>query len=98
MVRKITDNIPNKRLRKDLEKLRQRAVEIGATDAKIITADMVIIDERVRAKCIYPKCEYYGTSAHCPPHAMDLEQVRKIVNSFRYAIFTMLRASPEAGS
>ena len=26
---------------------------------------------------------------------MDLEQVRKLVNNFRYAIFSMMRASPE---
>ena len=95
MIRKIIDNIPDERVQQDLEKFRQRAIELGANDAKIITADKVIIDERVVAKCIYPKCGYYGTNAHCPPHAMDLEQVRKIVNNFRYAIFTICRASPE---
>lgn len=95
MVSIITEKISDEQLRKDLEKLRQRTIELGATDAKIITTDMIIIDERVRAKCIYPKCGYYGTSAHCPPHAMDLEQVRKIVNNFRYAIFSMIRAAPE---
>ncbi|HDL64365.1 MAG TPA: DUF2284 domain-containing protein [Proteobacteria bacterium] len=78
-------------LLQDMEKFRQRAIEIGATDAKIITTDMVIIDERVRAKCTYPKCDFYGTNANCPPHAMDLDQVRKLVESYRYAIFTMLR-------
>ena len=67
MVRKIVEYIPDEQLHNDLEKYRQHTIQLGATDAKIITADMVIIDERVRAKCIYPKCEYYGTSAHCPP-------------------------------
>ena len=83
MVRKIVESVPDEQLHKDLEKYRQRAIELGATDAKIITTDMVVIDERVLAKCRYPKCRYYGTNANCPPYGMDLELVRKIVNNFR---------------
>jgi predicted metal-binding protein len=90
MVRKIVERVSDEVLRRDLERYRQRALELGATDAKTITSDMVLIDERVRAKCIYPKCGYYGTNANCPPYAMDLELVRKIVNHFEYAIFTQL--------
>ncbi len=85
--RKVTEKIPDGVLQQDLEKYRQRAIEIGATDAKIITTDMVVIDERVRAKCTYPKCTYYGTNINCPPHAMELEETRKLVSNFHYAIF-----------
>jgi len=51
---------------------------------------MVIVDERVTAKCCYPKCGNYGTNANCPPYAMDVEQMRKVVDRFRYAIFIRL--------
>ena len=95
MLRKIVETVHDKQLQKDLERYRQRALELGATDAKIITADVVVIDERVRAKCIYPSCGSYGTNAHCPPHAMDLDLVRKIVNSFQYAIFIMTKTPSE---
>ena len=95
MARKIVGKISDEVLEKDLGKYRQRAVELGATDAKIITTDMVVIDERVRAKCTYPKCEWYGTSAHCPPHVMELEQTRKLVNNFRYAIFFRIKVPTE---
>jgi len=95
MVRKIIEKVPDEQLQQDLEKYRQRAIELGATDAKIITTDMVLIDERVRAKCIYPKCPWYGTNANCPPHGMDLELARKVVNNFRHAIFTRLEIPPE---
>ncbi len=95
VVRKIVDKVPDEVLQQDLKKYRQRVIELGATDAKIISTDMVVIDERVRAKCIYPKCTWYGTNAHCPPHALDLEQVRKIVNNFRYAIVAMIKITPE---
>jgi predicted metal-binding protein len=88
-MRKITDCVHDEILLADLESLRRLAVErLGATDAKIITTDMVIIDERVRVKCSYPKCMFYGTNAHCPPHAFDLEYIRKVVAKYRYGIFT----------
>jgi|ETNmetMinimDraft_11_1059920.scaffolds.fasta_scaffold156830_1 predicted metal-binding protein len=95
MVRKIEEKVPDELLQQDLEKYRQRAIELGATDAKIITTDMILIDERVLAKCIYPKCRHYGTNADCPPHAMDLDSVRKVVNKFRYAIFYMMKVPSE---
>ena len=95
MVRKIVESVSDEVLQQDLEKYRQRALELGATDAKIITTDMVVIDERVRAKCIYPKCEWYGTSVNCPPHTIDVEQTRKIVDKFRYAIFFRLKVPTE---
>ena len=95
MVRKIVEKVPEEQLQKDLEKYRQRALELGANDAKIITTDKVVIDERVLAKCTYPKCRGYGTNANCPPYAMSLDQVRKVVSNFRYAIFIKLEVSPE---
>ncbi|MFC1940588.1 DUF2284 domain-containing protein [Chloroflexota bacterium] len=73
-----------------MEKYRLRAIELGATDAKVITVDKVFIDERVVAKCAYPKCPGYGTSANCPPYAMNPDQVRNVVKNFRYGIFIKL--------
>ena len=95
MSRKIVERVPDEVLQQDLEKYRQRAIELGTMDAKIITTDMILVDERVRAKCINPKCEWYGTNASCPPHAMDLGLVRKVVNNFHHAIFTMFKVSPQ---
>ena len=95
MVRKIVEKIPDEVLQQDLERYRQRAIELGATDAKIITTDVILIDERVRGKCICPECDYYGTNANCPPYVMDLDLVRKIVKNFRYAIFTRLEVPSE---
>ncbi len=95
MIRKIVERVPDEQLQKDLEKYRQRALKLGATDAKIITTDNVVIDERVLAKCIYPKCHGYGTNINCPPYAMDLDLVRKVVNNFRYAIFAKVDVPSE---
>ena len=100
MARKIMAEIPDAVLKEDLERFRQRAIELGATDARIIPADTILIDERVRAKCIYPKCSSYGTNANCPPYAMDLDMTRKVVSRYKYAIFLMLKvpAAEVAGS
>ena len=95
MSRKVVEKIPEQQLQQDMEKYRQRAIELGASDAKVITSDQVVIDERVLAKCTYPKCSGYGTNANCPPYAMSLEQVKKVVNNFRYGIFMKVDVPPE---
>ncbi len=95
MIRKITETVSNEVLQQDMERYRRMALELGATDAKIITSDMVLIDERVRAKCMYPKCEWYGTNINCPPHAMGLDMARNIVSKFQYGIFIQQLTPPE---
>lgn len=90
MIRRIMEKIPGEQLQRDLEKYRQRSIELGATDAKVISADEVVIDERVLAKCTYPRCTGYGTNANCPPHAMSPDQLRKTLSKFRYAVFLKL--------
>jgi len=86
VIRKIEARVSPDRLAQDLEQLRCKAIELGAADAKVITADQVIIDERVRMKCSYPKCAAYGTNAHCPPHAPDLDMARKVVARYQYGV------------
>ena len=95
MPRKIAVENQEDQLQQDLEKYRQHAIDLGVSDAQIITSDQVVIDERVLAKCTYPRCSGYGTSANCPPYAMSLEQVRKVVNNFQYGIFMKVDVPPE---
>ena len=90
MVRNPVGRVSEGQLHKDLETYRLQAIDLGATDAKVITMDTIIIDERVRAKCTYPKCPGYGTNANCPPYAMSLDQVRKVVKNFAYGILIKL--------
>ena len=90
MVRKIVEQVPDDVLKADLERYRKRAIKLGATDARVISSEEVVIDERVRAKCAYPLCSEYGTNANCPPHVPDLDQVRRLVNAFRWAVFLKL--------
>jgi len=75
----------------DLSRYRDKALLLGVTDAKIITTDQIIIDDRVRMKCLIPICEGYGTNPHCPPYIGDLNHFRDLVNKYKYAVFIMLR-------
>ena len=90
MSRNPVGSITEEQLQKDLEKYRQQAIEMGATDALVITADTVVIDERVVAKCAYPRCSGYGTNANCPPYAMTPDQVRKVIKNYRYGILAKI--------
>ncbi|MBT3312566.1 MAG: DUF2284 domain-containing protein [Desulfobacterales bacterium] len=81
-------------LEKDLESYRKMAMELGATDAKVIPADEVYIDNRVRIKCTIPKCPEYGSSAHCPPHAPGPDEMRDLVGAYKKALLVKLELHP----
>lgn len=95
-IREFVENVSAERLKEDLEKYKRMAIKLGATDAKVVTKDIIVIDERVRARCSSPRCPYYGTNLNCPPHTMwNLDWTRKIVSKYEYGILIMLRVSPE---
>lgn len=73
-------------LGQDLERYCQEAVAEGATAAKVIPADWVSVDERVRLKCLIPRCPGSGLCGECAPHGNDLELIRKSVALFSKAI------------
>lgn len=70
----------------DLERFRARAIELGASDAKVVRAEDVIVDERVRAKCRFPLCSNYNTNMNCPPHGMQVEEFRTVLDRYRFGI------------
>ena len=82
----------------DLEKfefLRKKAFEMGAVDAKIITADKVVVEDRIVLKCRIG-CTNYGKTLACPPHTPTAEQFRKIVREYRYALFMKFQSRAKA--
>ena len=79
--------ITERQLKADLERYRQKALETGATDATVIPAKWVQVDERVRLKCAIPPCPNYGRCGYCPPHTPELDFIRKALNRYTWAIF-----------
>jgi predicted metal-binding protein len=62
------------------------ALEKGASDAKIIPTDKVIVEDRVVLKCKVG-CNHYGKTLACPPYTPTAEEFRKIVSEYSYAMF-----------
>jgi predicted metal-binding protein len=83
------------RLRQDLEKYRERALALGATQAKIIPVAEIPVDERVTLKCQIPRCFGYGVCAHCPPHTLKPAQLKELLQQFRWAVFFIKEVPPE---
>lgn len=81
-------------VRADAEKYVQFAVEMGLSDAKVVAAEKVYVDFRVRMKCTIPKCPAYGGCAHCPPHSPDTDSVQRLVSGFRYGLLVRLDVDP----
>jgi predicted metal-binding protein len=78
----------------DLERYRQLALELGASDAVIIPSSYVVVDERVRLKCTVPRCLRAGETPNCPPYAPDLELVRRALGRFSWAIVLKCDVDP----
>ena len=65
--------------------LADQAREAGASDARIIFSDRIIVEDRVRLKC-RAGCPSYGKNLTCPPHAPDVEDFRSCLKDYRIAL------------
>lgn len=92
---RILTNIPLTRVIQDLERYQSLAINLGASGAVIISSDEIIIDERVRAKCMFPKCSHYGTNINCPPYVPDLNFIKKVICNYQYAILFCIKSETE---
>jgi predicted metal-binding protein len=75
--------------------LRKMALKMGAVDAKIITADKVVVEDRIVLKCKVG-CPDYGKTLSCPPYTPTAEEFRKIVSEYRYALFIKFKSRTKA--
>jgi predicted metal-binding protein len=82
----------------ELEKfdfLRKLALELGASDAKVIPTEKVVVEDRVVLKCKVG-CNNYGKTLACPPYTPSAEEFRKIVSEYSYALFLKFTSNAEA--
>lgn len=84
--RLVSKEISEDTLKADLERYKQKAIELGVSRAEIIPAQWVQIDERVRLKCSVPRCRSYGLCPYCPPHTPEPELMRRALSRFKWAI------------
>jgi len=81
---------PNKGLHFD--ELIDVAQKNGATAARIISTEMVVIDERVRLKCEVPRCAGYGKYLTCPPNVISVEDFTRILSKYRWCLLVQVEA------
>jgi len=69
----------------------KKAIERGATKAKIIPVHEIVLDERVILKCQVPLCNEYGNHLLCPPNSPSLKQFREVLKKYSNALLIQLR-------
>lgn len=70
----------------DLERLCEIAMGKGAKAARPMDARGVVLDPRVRLKCMVPTCVNYGRNLMCPPNVMPMEQFAEALGRYTRAI------------
>jgi len=93
-IRTLGGDVSEENLRADLERYCRSATELGASGAAAIPAGQVIIDERVRLKCLVPRCLRAGETPNCPPNAPELDLVRKALGRYSSAILLKCDIEP----
>ena len=71
------------------------AIELGASDAAVITTDKIDIRENLAALCTKPRCQNYGLSPGCPPHVPGPEGFRNLQKICRYAVVVRIDVAVE---
>ncbi|QTA77932.1 DUF2284 [Desulfonema limicola] len=69
-----------------LEKLINTALESGVSDAAVISAQDIKVQDELAALCTDSRCENYGLSAGCPPFVSGPSGFRKIQKKFNHAL------------
>lgn len=73
-----------------MKQLQSEAIRLGATAAKLIPIPSVVIDERVRLKCLVPICGKYNQNLMCPPNLPSVEEFRRVIRKYSKALFVQL--------
>jgi predicted metal-binding protein len=74
--------------------LADKAREAGAADARIIPASGIVVEDRVRQKCRMG-CSEYGKYLTCPPYAPPVEDFRKSLGDYQYALLVKFNSETE---
>jgi len=75
-----------KSIEKDYRDLAALAKGRGASCARVIDADNIVLDRRVRLKCEIPVCSSFNRHLMCPPNLMPVEEFERIVRSYGKAL------------
>ncbi len=74
-----------------LIELEEYAQDLGCTQTRLLLTRQIILDERVRMKCFSNSRQQYNRNLMCPPFLPSLEEIRKVLDKYAFALITMLR-------
>lgn len=86
--------VRRKHMECDFKFLEKKALELGAVEAKVILATDVVVEDRVLLKC-KAGCDDYGSKLCCPPYAPSVEEFRRMLKEYRYALFMKFNSEAE---
>jgi len=73
--------------------LEEFALQKGASGAKVFSAGLVVVDERVRMKCQIPLCPHFGRCLTCPPNVPGVEEFSRALKLYKKAMLVQTRTS-----
>jgi predicted metal-binding protein len=79
----------------DYSVLEKFALDLGVASAKIISTEKVVVEDRVRLKCMV--CPYYGKNLKCPPYTPSIEKFRRMLNDYSTAMIVKLKPPEISG-
>jgi|Deesub1362A_J573_1020465.scaffolds.fasta_scaffold00908_16 predicted metal-binding protein len=79
-----------KEYRDVLDQLLKIAIANGATQAKVIESSDIVVDRRVRLKCMVPPCTYFGRHLFCPPEFISIDEFEKILKSYKKGLILQI--------
>ncbi len=71
---------------KAFDPLMELANTKGVSDVRLISPDMIPVDDTLAAFCKKPGCSGYGQSMSCPPHAKGPGWFREQIKTFSHAL------------
>ena len=75
--------------------LKDLALELGASAAKVVPANEIVIENRVVLKCRVG-CKHYGKTLMCPPYSPSVDDFRKVLSEYSYALVLKFKSKAEA--
>ncbi len=80
----------------DIAELIQLACRLGASDASLIRASDISVEDDLANLCREPRCKNFGLSAQCPPHTPGPGGFRKMREGCERALFFKIDVPNEA--
>lgn len=80
---------------KGFDFLLEEAKKLGALEAKIISSDKVVIEDRVLLKC-RTGCDSYGKKFVCPPFTPTPDEFRKMLKEYEKVLIVKFPVEAEA--